>query len=77
MRWRSDAEKIHCRKLAVFVVPELDEAFRSPSMRKEPAISVGHPWKIVPAVKKRGEIADLIIFAEALAASKGAREKPD
>src|ERR1700728_15201 len=54
MRGRSDAKQVHRRKLAILVVPESDEALRSPAMREEFSVAVGHPGEVIAAVKQRG-----------------------
>lgn len=44
MRERSDAKQVHRRKLAILVVPERDEALRSPAMREEFSVAVAPNW---------------------------------
>src|SRR5580698_9726511 len=77
MRWRSDAEQIHRRKLAILVVPEFDETLRPPAVRQELAIAICHPEEVVPAVKQRRKIADFMVLMEILTASQCSGKQPD
>src|ERR1700677_3905160 len=77
MRRRANAEQVHCRKLAVFVVAELDETLGAPAVREQFAISVGHPGKVVATIKQRRKVGDPMVFMEVLPAGQRSGKEPD
>src|ERR1700752_4138801 len=77
MRWRADAKQIHRCELAVLVVAERNEAFRTPAVREQLPVTVGHPWKVVATIEQGGQVDDLMVFVEVLPAGESGGEKPD
>src|SRR3984885_728370 len=77
MRRRPDAKQVHRRKLAILVVSEFDEALRSPTMREEFPVAVGHPGEVIAAVQQGREVNDLSVLMKMLTAGQCRGEQPD